>query len=72
MLPGFDAGGALVVTSSDRAKDYPKPPVYVLGTGGALEAGVMSPGGVRNLCDRSSSAPAATLHFPVQESPTPT
>jgi len=42
-----DAGGALVVTSSDRAKDYPKPPVYVLGTGGALEAGVMSPGGVR-------------------------
>ena len=42
-----DAGGALVVTSSDRAKDYPKPPVYVLGTGGALEAGVLSPGGVR-------------------------
>ena len=43
-----DAGGALVVTSSDRAKDFPKPPVYVLGTGGALEAGIMSPAGVRD------------------------
>jgi acetyl-CoA acetyltransferase len=42
-----DAGGALIVTSAERAVDYPKPPVYVLGTGGALEAGVMSPAGVR-------------------------
>ena len=42
-----DAGGAIIVTSADRAKDYPKPPVYILGSGGALEAGVMSPGGVR-------------------------
>ena len=42
-----DAGGAIVVTSADRAKDFPKPPVYVLGSGGALEAGIMSPAGVR-------------------------
>ena len=42
-----DAGGAIIVTSADRAKDFPKPPVYVLGSGGALEAGIMSPAGVR-------------------------
>ncbi len=28
-----DAGGACVVTSAARARDLPKPPVYVLGTG---------------------------------------
>jgi acetyl-CoA acetyltransferase len=28
-----DGGGALVVTSADRAADFPKPPVHVLGTG---------------------------------------
>jgi acetyl-CoA acetyltransferase len=28
-----DAGGAVVVTSAERARDLPKPPVYVLGTG---------------------------------------
>ena len=43
-----DAGGALVVTSSDRAADFPQPPVYVLGSGGALEGGMMSPAGVRD------------------------
>jgi len=42
-----DAGGAIIVTSADRAKDFPKPPVYVLGSGGGLEAGIMSPAGVR-------------------------
>jgi acetyl-CoA acetyltransferase len=30
-----DAGGAVVVTSAERARDLPKPPVYVLGTGEA-------------------------------------
>ncbi len=30
-----DAGGAVVVTSADRARDLPKKPVYVLGTGEA-------------------------------------
>ncbi|MGD9750581.1 MAG: thiolase [Acidimicrobiia bacterium] len=43
-----DAGGALVVTSADRAKDFPKPPVYLLGSGGGLEAGLSSPAGVRD------------------------
>jgi acetyl-CoA acetyltransferase len=28
-----DAGGAIIVTSAERARDLPKPPVYVLGTG---------------------------------------
>ena len=27
-----DGGGALVVVSAERAKDFPKKPVYVLGT----------------------------------------
>ena len=43
-----DAGGAIIVTSSDRAADFPKPPVYVLGSGGGLEAGIMSPALVRD------------------------
>ena len=43
-----DAGGALVVTSADRAADFPKPPVYLLGSGGGLEAGLSSPAGVRD------------------------
>jgi acetyl-CoA acetyltransferase len=30
-----DAGGAVVLTSAERARDLPKPPVYVLGTGEA-------------------------------------
>ena len=30
-----DAGGAVVLTSAERARDLPKQPVYVLGTGEA-------------------------------------
>jgi acetyl-CoA acetyltransferase len=30
-----DGGGAVVLTTSERAKDLPRPPVYVLGTGEA-------------------------------------
>jgi acetyl-CoA acetyltransferase len=37
-----DGGGALVVTSADRAADFPKPPVYVLGTGEASETPMIS------------------------------
>jgi acetyl-CoA acetyltransferase len=33
-----DGGGALIVVSPERARDFPKPPVYVLGTGEAYEA----------------------------------
>jgi acetyl-CoA acetyltransferase len=43
-----DAGGALVVTAADRAADFPQPPVYLLGSGGGLEAGLSSPAGVRD------------------------
>jgi acetyl-CoA acetyltransferase len=32
-----DGGGALVLTTADRAKDHPKPPVYILGTGEGVE-----------------------------------
>jgi acetyl-CoA acetyltransferase len=37
-----DGGGALVVTSADRAGDFPKPPVYVLGTGESSETPMIS------------------------------
>jgi acetyl-CoA acetyltransferase len=37
-----DGGGALVVTSADRAADFPKPPVHVLGTGEASESPMIS------------------------------
>ena len=37
-----DGGGALILTSADRAKDFPRPPVYVLGTGEASETPMVS------------------------------
>ena len=37
-----DAGGAVVVTSAERARDLPRPPVYVLGTGEATGAAMAS------------------------------
>ena len=37
-----DGGGALVVVSADRAKDFPKKPVYVLGTGESSEHSMIS------------------------------
>jgi acetyl-CoA acetyltransferase len=37
-----DGGGALVVTSADRAADFPKPAVHVLGTGESAEAPMIS------------------------------
>ena len=43
-----DAGGALVVTAAERAKDFPTKPVYVLGTGAAIETGIANPEGVRD------------------------
>ena len=37
-----DGGGALIVTSADRAADFPKSPVHVLGTGEAAETPMIS------------------------------
>jgi acetyl-CoA acetyltransferase len=37
-----DGGGALVVTSAERARDLPKPPVYVLGGGESAESPIIS------------------------------
>jgi acetyl-CoA acetyltransferase len=37
-----DGGGALVITSADRASGFPKPPVHVLGTGEAAETPMIS------------------------------
>ena len=37
-----DAGGAIVLTSADRAKALRKPPVYILGTGEATEHNLVS------------------------------
>ena len=34
------AGGAIVVTSAERARDLPRPPVFVLGTGEATGAAI--------------------------------
>lgn len=45
-----DGGGALVVTSADRARDLPQPPVYVLGTGESSEHPAVS-----QMADFSSS-----------------
>ena len=37
-----DGGGALVMVSADRAKDFPKRPVYVLGMGESVEMSMIS------------------------------
>ncbi len=37
-----DGGGALVITSADRAGDFPKPAVHVLGTGESSETPMIS------------------------------
>ena len=42
MLPRHDGGGALILTSADRAKDLPKKPVYILGTGESVETPMVS------------------------------
>jgi acetyl-CoA acetyltransferase len=37
-----DGGGAIVMTTADRAKDFPKKPVYILGTGESSETPLVS------------------------------
>ncbi|MGH3277328.1 MAG: thiolase C-terminal domain-containing protein [Streptosporangiaceae bacterium] len=37
-----DGGGALIITSADRAGDFPRPAVHVLGTGESLETPMIS------------------------------
>ncbi|MGH7022539.1 MAG: thiolase C-terminal domain-containing protein [Caulobacteraceae bacterium] len=37
-----DGGGALVLTSAERARDFPTKPVYVLGTGESVETPMVS------------------------------
>jgi acetyl-CoA acetyltransferase len=37
-----DGGGAIILTSADRAKDFPTKPVYVLGSGESVETNMVS------------------------------
>jgi acetyl-CoA acetyltransferase len=37
-----DGGGALILTSADRAKDFPQKTVYILGSGESVEAPMIS------------------------------
>jgi acetyl-CoA acetyltransferase len=37
-----DGGGALILTSAERAKDFPTKPVYLLGTGESVETPMVS------------------------------
>jgi acetyl-CoA acetyltransferase len=37
-----DGGGALILVSGERARDFPRPPVYVLGTGESVETPMIS------------------------------
>jgi acetyl-CoA acetyltransferase len=37
-----DGGGALILTSADRVKDFPTKPVYILGTGESVETPMIS------------------------------
>lgn len=46
-----DGGGALILTSAERAKDLPQPPAYILGTGESVETPLIS-----QMADFTSSA----------------
>ncbi|HEX6030879.1 MAG TPA: hypothetical protein VFY90_05560 [Tepidiformaceae bacterium] len=37
-----DGGGALILVSADRAKDFPQKPVYIIGTGESVETPMIS------------------------------
>jgi acetyl-CoA acetyltransferase len=37
-----DGGGALILTSADRARDFPRKPVYIMGTGESVETPMVS------------------------------
>ncbi|MEM7020215.1 MAG: thiolase [Pseudomonadota bacterium] len=37
-----DGGGALILTSAERAKDFPQKPVYIIGTGESVETPMVS------------------------------
>jgi acetyl-CoA acetyltransferase len=37
-----DGGGALILVSAERARDFPQKPVYLLGTGESVEAPMVS------------------------------
>ena len=37
-----DGGGALVLTSAERARDFPRKPIYILGTGESVETPMVS------------------------------
>lgn len=40
--PVTDGGGAIIMTTAERAKDFPKKPVYILGTGESVETPMIS------------------------------
>lgn len=46
-----DGGGALILTSADRAGDFPTTPVYIMGTGESVETPIVS-----QMTDLTSSA----------------
>jgi len=37
-----DGGGALILTAAERARDFPRKPVYILGTGESVETPMVS------------------------------
>src|SRR5262249_17077054 len=47
-----DGGGALILVSAERAKDFPQKPVYLLGTGETVETPMVS-----QMADFTSSPP---------------
>lgn len=54
-----DGGGALILTTADRAADFPQPPVYILGTGESVETSMISQ--MADLCSSRSFSVAGPL-----------
>ncbi|TVV76621.1 thiolase C-terminal domain-containing protein [Sphingomonas solaris] len=66
-----DGGGALILTSADRAKDFPTKPVYIMGTGEGIEHSIvsmmadMSTSGAFRLSGEAAFASAGITHADV-------
>jgi acetyl-CoA acetyltransferase len=63
-----DGGGALILVSAERARDFPQKPVYLLGTGESVETPMVSQ--MEDFTSSRGSTSPAPRPLPRRASPT--